>query len=60
LTRRRNRDGSICSTFASARTDVSSIPSTMPLTAVRNPIATATASSSSRSNGGIDAPTPSR
>ncbi len=45
LTRRRRREGSIRSSLASARTELSSIPATVPPAAVRSPIATATASS---------------
>src|SRR5262245_54314091 len=54
----RNRAGNTCSNFANARTDVSSIPVTVP--AVRNPTATATASSSSSNNGGIAVPAANR
>lgn len=59
LTRRRSRFGSTCSSLASARTEVSPMPSTPLPAAVRSPTATATASSSSRSNGGSSAPAPS-
>ena len=48
----RSLGGSTCSSFASARSDVSSMPVTAPLVAVRRPIATATASSSSSSSRG--------
>jgi hypothetical protein len=54
----RSRDGSTCSSFASARALDSSMP-VMPV-AARSPTATAIASSSSRSNGGNFAPAPSR
>jgi hypothetical protein len=60
LTRRRSRDGSTCSSFVSARTEVSSMPAIVPFAAVRRPTATATASSSSSSSGGIAAPASSR
>ena len=60
LTRCRSREGSTCCSFASARTEVSSMPATEPLAAVRRPIATATASSSSSSSGGRLPPAPSR
>ncbi|WP_342774439.1 hypothetical protein [Actinocorallia herbida] len=54
-TRCRSRAGSTRSSFASARTKVSSIPATVPPAAVLSPTATATASSSSsraRGDGG--------
>ena len=57
---RRSLGGSTCSSFASARSDVSSIPVTAPCVAVRRPSATATASSSSSSSGGIEVPASSR
>ena len=60
LMRRRSREGITRSSFASARTEVSSIPATPTRVAVRSPTATATASSSSSSSGGISAPAPSR
>ncbi len=59
-TRRRRRAGRTCSSFTSARSDVSSIPSTDVRAAVRRPTAIATASSSSRSSGGIAVPARSR
>jgi hypothetical protein len=59
-TRRRRRLGSTCSSFASARSEVSPIPAIKPAAAVRRPTATATASASSSSNGGSSAPEPSR
>ena len=58
-TRWRNRGGNTCSSFISARTEASSMPVTLPLAAVRNPRATATASSSSSRSGGRVAPAPS-
>ncbi len=58
-TRRRSLVGRICSSFVSARTDVSSMPAIVPFAAVRSPTATATASSSSSSSGGSSAPAPS-
>ena len=48
--------GSTCSSFTSARTEVSSIPATEPPAAVRSPTAMAIASSSSSSSGGIAVP----
>jgi hypothetical protein len=60
LTRWRSREGSICCSLASARTEASSIPATEPFAAVLSPIATATASSSSSSSGGTEPPVPSR
>jgi hypothetical protein len=60
VTRRRNGAGNTCWSFDSARTEASSIPVTVPLAAVRNPTATATASSSSRSSGGRVDPGASR
>ena len=60
LIRWRNRDGSTCCSFASARTEVSSIPAIEELAAVRSPTATATTSSSSSSSGGITPSVPSR
>ncbi len=52
LTRWRSRAGSTCSSLASARSEVSSMPAMRPCAAVRSPTATATASSSSSSSGG--------
>ena len=52
-TRSRSGEGSSRCSFRSARTDASPIPSTLADVAVRRAIATATASSSSRSIGGI-------
>ena len=57
--RRRNREGRSCSSLASARREVSSMPATVPPAAVRSAIATATASSSSSRSGGSSAPGPS-
>ena len=54
--RRRSRGGITWTTFASARTDVSSMPATAPAAAARSPTAIATASSSSSSSGGSAAP----
>ena len=54
----RSRDGSICWSLVSARSEVSSSPATLPVAAVCRLIATATASSSSsskRRQGGADA-----
>jgi len=60
-TRRRSRSGSTCSSLASARSEVSSMPATPPLAAaVRNPTVTATASSSSSNSGGSEVPAPRR
>lgn len=59
-TRWRSLDGRTCSSLASARSEVSSMPVTPPPAAVRSTTATATASSSSSSSGGIRAPAPSR
>ena len=56
----RSRDGSICWSLVSARSELSSSPATLPVVAVCRLIATATASSSSSSSGGSAAPTPSR
>jgi hypothetical protein len=56
LTCRLSRCGNTCSSFASARALLSSIPTT-PRPA-RRPIATATASSSSSGSGGSFAPAP--
>lgn len=58
-TLRRSRFGSTCSSLASARTEVSPMPSMPCPAAVRSPTATATASSSSSSSGGSSAPAPS-
>src|SRR5438105_4756195 len=41
LTRWARRDGRTCSSLASARREVSSIPATLPAAAVRSPTATA-------------------
>ena len=60
VTRRRRCDGSTCSSFSSARTEVSSMPVTEARAAVRSPTAIAIASSSSSSSGGIAVPAPSR
>ena len=57
---RRRWAGSTCSSFTSARTDVSSIPATDARAAVRRPTAMAIASSSSSSSGGIAVPAWSR
>ena len=51
-----SRSGSTCSSFASARSAVSSMPSIDALAAERSPTAMATASSSSSSSGGRWAP----
>ena len=59
-TRWRSRAGSVCSSLDSARTDVSSMPVTVPAAAARSPTATATASSSSSSSGGSALPAPRR
>lgn len=59
-TRYRNRDGSTCSSLASARTEDSSIPEIACPAALRRPTAIATASSSSSSSGGIAVPATSR
>lgn len=59
-TRCRSRDGSTCSSLASARTDASSTPSTACPAPARSPTAMATASSSSRTSGGIAFPATSR
>jgi hypothetical protein len=56
----RRRAGSTCSSLASARMEVSSMPAIDPPAAVRSPTATATASASSSSSGGSSAPAPSR
>ena len=56
----RSRDGSVCWSLVSARSELSSSPATLPVVAVCRLIATATASSSSSSSGGRAAPTPSR
>jgi hypothetical protein len=50
------RSGRICSSVASARTEYSSMPASDPDAALRSPTATAIASASSRSSGGICAP----
>ncbi|CAM5628899.1 hypothetical protein SMICM304S_04256 [Streptomyces microflavus] len=55
-TRCRNRDGSTCSSFASARTEASSTPSMACPAPARSPTAMATASSSSSTRGGMAAP----
>ena len=55
-TRRRSRVGITCTTFASARTDDSAMPSTALSAAACSPTASATASSSSTSRGGSAAP----
>ncbi len=60
VTRCRSRDGSTCSSLASARTDASSRPSTACPAPARSPTAMATASSSSRTSGGIALPATSR
>jgi hypothetical protein len=52
--------GRVCWSLVSARSEVSSIPVTVPAAAARSPTATATASSSSSSSGGIAEPAPSR
>ncbi len=56
VTRRRRCDGSTCSSFSSARTEVSSIPATEVEAALERPTATATVSSSSSTSGGIAVP----
>ncbi len=55
-TRCRNRAGSTCSSFASARTEASSTPSMACPAPARSPTAMATASSSSSTSGGRAAP----
>ena len=57
---RRRRSGSTCSSFARARNEVWSIPSTGASAAARRPTAMATASSSSSSSGGKWLPAASR
>src|SRR3954454_22608422 len=55
-TRSRRRPGRICSIFASARTDDSSMPAIDPDAELRSPTATAIASESSSRSGGTWAP----
>ena len=56
--RSRSREGSICSSLTSARSDASSMPVTPAPVVVRRPTATAAASSSSSSSGGMVVPCP--
>lgn len=56
----RSRAGSTRCSFASARTELSSMPATLPPAAVTSPVATAIASSSSSSSGGRFVPDVSR